>query len=322
MQGDVDADGVGDACDNCPDLFNPGQADSEFTPVELRQWASAAEASSEWTSVAYAAREATGPPENAGSCVDEPTNWSPLTDTSDPEWIRLRFPESVLASGVVVHEMIEAGFVYRVELEDASGDRHAVWAGEDTTICGGTFEPTWGLPPYDAQSVVIHTQAPNWEEIDAVELVGYQTFADGAGDMCDNCPLVANFSQVDSDRDGQGDACDCAPNDGFVRSPADLGSLTVDSPGSGLARLTWNAVFGADTYRVNRGELSSLGYWHYGSCLTSQTEVAYDDAQIPAPGQGWFYIVIGESTACGPGSLGLNSSGRERIDLDPAACPP
>ena len=344
LQSDLDADGSGDACDpctdldgdgfghpdltgqlcprdNCADTFNPAQVDSEYSPVELRQWAVAAEASSEWASVAYAAREATGPPENPGVCADEPTNWSPLTETADPEWIRLTFAESVLASGVVVHEMIEAGFVYRVEALDGTGTAHTVWSGADTTVCGGTFEPTWSQTPYDVQSVVVHTQAPNWEEIDAVELIGYQTFADGAGDICDNCPLTPNHLQIDTDRDGQGDDCDCAPADAFVRSPAGIASLAVDSPGSGLAQLSWDSPVGADSFNVNRGDLSTLDYWHYGSCLTSQTAVTYDDAEIPAPGQGWFYVVVGSSDSCGRGSLGFDSSGRERIDLDPPACP-
>jgi len=344
QQTDLDVDGLGDACDpctdidgdgfghpgltvqvcprdNCPDTFNPAQMDSEYTAAELRQWAVTAVASSEWTSVAYAAREATGPPENPGVCADEPTNWSPLTETADPEWIRLTFAESVLASGVAVHEMIEAGFVTRVETVDNGGTPHTVWSGTDTTVCGGTFEPTWDLTPYDVQSVIVHTQAPNWEEIDAVELIGYQTFADGTGDICDNCPLTPNYLQVDTDRDGQGDDCDCAPADPGVRAPAAVVDLTVDSPGAGLAQLSWNSVTGADSFHVNRGDLSTLDYWHFGSCVTSLPGVAYDDSDLPAPGEGWFYIVVGHSTSCGRGSLGFDSSGRERIDLDPPACP-
>jgi hypothetical protein len=80
-------------------------------------------------------------------------------------------------------------------------------------------------------------------------------------------------------------------------------------------------VVGADSFWINRGDLSTLDHWHYGSCLTSQTEVVYDDPDLPVPGEGWFYIVVGNSTACGRGSLGFDSSGRERIDIDPAACP-
>ena len=31
---------------------------------------------------------------------------------------------------------------------------------------------------------------------------------DGVGDECDNCRLLQNFNQDDSDRDGVGDTCD------------------------------------------------------------------------------------------------------------------
>lgn len=47
---------------------------------------------------------------------------------------------------------------------------------------------------------------PAWAGPDCV---GADTDSDGHVDQCDNCDLVANPGQQDSDFDGYGNACDC-----------------------------------------------------------------------------------------------------------------
>jgi RHS repeat-associated protein len=62
--------------------------------------------------------------------------------------------------------------------------------------------------------VAIYNRALSLEEIQQHYqngLVGYGYAGDSIGDACDNCPLVGNADQKDTDNDGIGDACDNCP---------------------------------------------------------------------------------------------------------------
>jgi hypothetical protein len=47
---------------------------------------------------------------------------------------------------------------------------------------------------------------------------------------------------------------------------------------------------------------------------------SFDDPAVPAPGQGYFYLVQAQSFDCGLGPLGTTSSEQERTNLNPGAC--
>lgn len=144
---------------------------------------------------------------------------------------------------------------------------------------------------------------------------------DGAGDLCDTCPTISDPAQTDSDGDGAGDACDCQPNDPGDRTPAAVATLTATRGASGETDLSWGTASGADAYEVERGTIPSFASGDYGSCLAEGLfQMTYADTDIPAPGQGFFYLVSGQNLECGLGSIGTTSDETERVNTDPGAC--
>jgi len=321
---DAAADGRCAQVDNCPFMFNPSQADAELAaPTALVQYASTAIASSEWSETEYSAMQAAGPPEHVGECGDVPTNWSPLSDTSDPEWLELVYDTPVRATTVSVCEQWKAPFVTAVELRGVDGALRTVWAEPDVTACGGTLDVSFAQRTYLADRVVVRTAAPDWEEIDGVRLegIGRTAIPDGVGDVCDNCVGSPNSSQTDSDGDGVGDACDCAPADAASTGPGAVTDLGVAKPAPDVARLSWAATAGAASYSVTRGDLAVIDTWVYGPCLAQGvTGTTYDDAAVPAPGQGYLYLIQAWSSPCGAGPLGEQAPSLERLNADPARC--
>jgi hypothetical protein len=185
-QADVDGDGLGDVCDNCPTTANADQKDSEAGPIVTfvksdfgseqdclapgvcltrgNIWAiyNAAPAA-EWQQFAYA----------CGACEDEPGNWYVVGDatqnTANNRWQSVKNNCLGGSSG--------AGNGYR---------------GGRLCLRTGTLAKDYRYTNLEMQG---------WTTNGAGGGFAYKRWgkSDGIGDACDNCPLVANPDQADSD---------------------------------------------------------------------------------------------------------------------------
>jgi PKD repeat protein len=145
--------------------------------------------------------------------------------------------------------------------------------------------------------------------------------SDAIGNVCDICPREFDPAQTDSDLDGAGNACDCEPFDPNDRPPEGIGALDAGKPAMNRVLLSWIAVPAADAYSVARGDLTSLDSSNFGDCLEEGiTTTTFIDDDIPAAGEGYFYLVQPQNYDCGLGSLGFTYQETERINLRAGAC--
>ncbi|MEM7247959.1 MAG: thrombospondin type 3 repeat-containing protein [Acidobacteriota bacterium] len=164
--------------------------------------------------------------------------------------------------------------------------------------------------------------------------------ADGLCAELDHCPDSANPAQADLDGDGLGDACDedldgdgslnvedCRvddPGDGVPASVvADL-RVTL-GPGGATLALSWTApveglVFAESGHEILQGELDELRTRRdfTGTCATTSDRVPEWSADLPASSR--YYLIRGVND-CGPGELRLTTSREDLAVMTPAPCP-
>lgn len=165
----------------------------------------------------------------------------------------------------------------------------------------------------------------------------FDTDSDGITQLADNCPLVANGSQLDSDNDGRGDACsldwdgdgqldtdDCAPNRSADGIPGEVTGvmLALGSP----TQISWSATQFANRYDISRGALPGISSSNLGSCQNgndpNRSDTFFTDPQIPQSGTGFFYLIRAVNARCQvAGTYGRSSSGATRVNSNPAGCP-
>lgn len=141
----------------------------------LRQWAGTATASSAYDG--YPATNATGPPDVEG-CASSQNAWA----SADPiglETLELGYPTAVLATGINVHQNHRPGFITQIDLIDLDGEATTVYQADAALseacplVLAVEFEQTSFL--VDRVRLTIDQRSgANWNEIDAVELIGVQ----------------------------------------------------------------------------------------------------------------------------------------------------
>lgn len=162
------------------DEGQPSTTEADVAPSpdgSIEQWATAAEASSEYTDDAWSASQVTGEP-NTLEAGDEVTAWAAVSADAQAETLVLVFDVSVIPTGVEVYESYNPGAVTMIEVLDLNTDEWVVvWEGVADTIGEeiAIFRPPLNAVDFATNQVRItidEPSVPGWNEIDAVKLIG------------------------------------------------------------------------------------------------------------------------------------------------------
>ena len=159
--------------------------ETRVVPSISGQWASAlVDFSTQYTDSYWSAAQVLGAPDtpNYGDSI---AAWAPLPANSDDvfdaeEFLTLRFPTAVYATGVLVRETLGNGFVDRVDFlfidDQGNTQTIATWTGADPSQPGAPASFLATIPTtaslVNAVTVRINIDRDSyWEEIDAVKLL-------------------------------------------------------------------------------------------------------------------------------------------------------
>ena len=144
--------------------------------IELRQWATSATASSQYGDTSWSAMQATGAP-NSFMCGDLVTAWASATSTEEAS-LTVMFDVPVIPSQVNIHQSYNPGAITGIDLLPADGSG-AITVTDSGDPGGGpcpgvlTIDILGEAPPINGVTIYLDQSITNnWNEIDAVELVG------------------------------------------------------------------------------------------------------------------------------------------------------
>ncbi len=142
----------------------------------LRQWASSADATSEYTATNWNAMQATGEPDT-GVCADAPTAWASLSNNS-VETLNVYYDVAVTPTQVNIYQTFNPGAITGIALIPADGSEPLPVRGsaDPGTPCPGVLTIDLNLANipyiYGIQINLDQSLTGDWNEIDAVEMVG------------------------------------------------------------------------------------------------------------------------------------------------------
>ena len=138
------------------------------------QWAASATASSQYTDLAWGATQATGQP-NSVACEDDGRAWASL-ESSGVEWLELVYSLGVRPTEIRIYEVFGVSSIVKVEVKDASGTYYTVYTAQPLSqACPRVLTiPIAGISAMvnTVRVTVDQGTLNNWDEIDAVKLVG------------------------------------------------------------------------------------------------------------------------------------------------------
>ncbi|MEA3438943.1 MAG: hypothetical protein U9R58_01540, partial [Chloroflexota bacterium] len=161
------------------------------TPVKelIRQWAATAKASSQYSDPDWAAEQATGAPDTP-DCGDLATAWASL-EPDTIEWLEVGYDTPVIPTEVNIYESHTPSQVALVEMIDTEGSYHEVYNAVPEMKIDCPYVLSILIEDADYQVVGIKITVDQsvyelpWDEIDAVELVGY---VEDAGEVAGQPP--------------------------------------------------------------------------------------------------------------------------------------
>ena len=121
--------------------------------------------------------QATGPPDTPTG-GDQVTAWASQTPDGQAEWLVLDYAEAVVPRKLRVYEIYGTGAVNCVTVFDAGGNEVEAWSGVDPAPRGRTIATseiplaTGGVATKRVKIYLDSPNVPNWNEVDAVGLVG------------------------------------------------------------------------------------------------------------------------------------------------------